>query len=136
VRNGDGSGFVRFRIFAALFSFSLFILPYGVSAKKGSDIETKIAIEKNLEERLSRILTEITGTDKLIIVINVQLVSSASEENEEEEVVLPGVPLQEKLGLGLASLDLGDTAKNIKKLTAQIIEKGYWGRFLIQERLF
>ncbi|MFH1352810.1 MAG: FliG C-terminal domain-containing protein [bacterium] len=112
---------MRIRILAALFCFFLIVLPGNAFAKQGSDIETKIAIEKNLEERLRRILTEITGTDKLIIVINVQLISSSSEDEEEPAVVLPGVPLQEKLGLGLASLDLGDTAKNIKKLTAQII---------------
>jgi len=112
---------MRIRTLGALFCFFLLLIPGSAFAKKGADIETKIAIEKNLEERLRRILTEIAGTDKIIIVINVQLVSSSAEEDEEEEVVLPGVPLQEKLGLGLASLDLGDTAKNIKKLTAQVI---------------
>jgi len=90
------------------------------SAKKGTGIETKIAIEKNLEERLKRILTEIIGTDKLIIVINVQLVSSEAED-EEEDALLPGVPMPDAQALGLASLDLGDTAKNIKSITAQIM---------------
>jgi len=110
---------VKFRLFAAALAF--FILARFLPAKQGSDIQTKIAIEKNLEERLHRILTEIIGTDKLIIVINAQLVGSSDGEDDEEEVVLPGVPLQEKLGLGLAGLELGDTAKKIKKLSAQII---------------
>ncbi|MBU3929915.1 MAG: FliG C-terminal domain-containing protein [Candidatus Omnitrophota bacterium] len=92
-----------------------------MAAQQGADIQTKIAIEKNLEERLHRILTEIIGTDKLIIVIDVQLVGSDEGKDEEDEVVLPGVPLQEKLGLGIAGLQLGDTAKKIKKLSAQII---------------
>ncbi|MBA3052845.1 MAG: hypothetical protein FP827_07165 [Candidatus Omnitrophica bacterium] len=82
-----------------------------MAAQQGADIQTKIAIEKNLEERLHRILTEIIGTDKLIIVIDVQLVGSDEGKDEEDEVVLPGVPLQEKLGLGIAGLQLGDTAK-------------------------
>lgn len=112
---------MKIRTLGALLCFFILLIPGSVFAKGGTDIETKIAIEKNLEERLRRILTEIAGTDKIIIVINVQLVSISEEEDEEEEVVLPGVPLQKKLGLGLASLDLGDTAKNIKKLTAQII---------------
>ncbi len=113
---------MKFRFFAIALAF--FVLSQISEAKQGSDIQTKIAIEKNLEERLHRILTEIIGTDKLIIVINAQLVSSADEE-DEDEVVLPGVPLQEKLGLGLAGLELGDTAKKIKKLSAQIIvDKG------------
>jgi len=112
---------VRFRFFA--YALAFFVFSQFSAAKQGSDIQTKIAIEKNLEERLHRILT-IIGTDKLIIVINAQLVSSVDEE-DEEEVVLPGVPLQEKLGLGLAGLELGDTAKKIKKLSAQIIvDKG------------
>lgn len=109
---------MKFRFLTALLCF--FILTPIQAAKQGSDIQTKIAIEKNLEERLHRILTEIIGTDKLIIVINAQLVSLDSGEGDEE-VVLPGVPLQEKLGLGLAGLELGDTVKNIKKLSAQII---------------
>ena len=110
---------MKFRLFAAALAF--FIFARFLPAKQGSDIQTKIAIEKNLEERLHRILTEIIGTDKLIIVINAQLVGSSDGEDDEEEVVLPGVPLQEKLGLGLAGLELGDTAKKIKKLSAQII---------------
>ncbi|MEA2081568.1 MAG: FliG C-terminal domain-containing protein [Elusimicrobiota bacterium] len=110
---------MKAHLFAAAFAF--FALVSSSAAKQGSDIQTKIAIEKNLEERLHRILTEIIGTDKLIIVINAQLVGSSDGEEEEEEVVLPGVPLQEKLGLGLAGLELGDTAKKIKKLSAQII---------------
>lgn len=111
----------RIFIGAALVGLCAAVFTAQLAAKKSSsDIETKIAIEKNLEERLRKILTEITGTDKFIIVINAQLVSAAAE-SEEDEVVLPGVPLQEKLGLGIASLDLGDSAKNIKKLSVQII---------------
>lgn len=102
--------------------FLAFFLPAQLlAAQQGADIQTKIAIEKNLEERLHRILTEIIGTDKLIIVIDVQLVGSDDGNDEEDEVVLPGVPLQEKLGLGIAGLQLGDTAKKIQKLSVQII---------------
>ena len=107
--------------FLSLAVFFLNFFPTIVSAKKGPDIETKIAIEKNLEERLRRILTEITGTDRIIVVVNVQLISTEENKKEEDQIVLPGVPLQEKLGLGLASLDLGDSSTLIKKLTCQII---------------
>ena len=99
----------------------LFSLSWKIYAKKGPDVETKIAIEKNLEERLRRILVEITGTDKIIIVINVQLITEEEQKQEEEEIVLPGVPLQQKLGLGLASLDFGDTSTRLKKIVCQII---------------
>ena len=46
-----------------LTGFLIFLMVSPVrSAKKGTGIETKIAIEKNLEERLKRILTEIQRT--------------------------------------------------------------------------
>jgi len=100
----------------------LLSLSWKIHAKKGPDVETKIAIEKNLEERLRRILVEITGTDRIIIVINVQLMTEEEQkQEEEEEIVLPGVPLQQKLGLGMASLDFGDTSTRIKKIICQII---------------
>ncbi|PKN00263.1 MAG: hypothetical protein CVU78_01885 [Elusimicrobia bacterium HGW-Elusimicrobia-2] len=110
---------MRLRFLPAFLAF--FLPAHLLAAQQGADIQTKIAIEKNLEERLHRILIEIIGTDKLIIVIDVQLVGSGDGNDEEDEVVLPGVPLQEKLGLGIAGLQLGDTAKKIKKLSAQII---------------
>jgi len=105
-------------LFILLFVF--FNIPL-ISQKSGVDVETKIAIEKNLEERLKRILAEITGTDKIIIVINVQLMKEGEEKVEEEEIVLPGVPLQKKLGMGFAEIDFTDTSIRIKKIFCQII---------------
>ncbi|PIX14495.1 MAG: hypothetical protein COZ72_05885 [Elusimicrobia bacterium CG_4_8_14_3_um_filter_50_9] len=110
---------MKLRLLPAILAF--FLLAQFAPANQGEDIQTKIAIEKNLEERLYRILTEIIGTDKLIIVIDAQLVGTDDGKDAEDEFVLPGVPLQEKLGLGLAGMQLGDTAKKIKKLSAQII---------------
>lgn len=99
-----------------------------IFAQKG--IETKIAIEESLENRLRKVLSEITGTEKIIVIVNVDLKTEEKkaipEKTEEESVVLPGVPikktvLEEKVEKLLAPLDLGETKAFIKRMNATII---------------
>ena len=86
-------------------------------------IETKMAIETRLEERLKRVLTEITGTEKLIVIVNAHLYTE-KEEKEAPAVLLPGVPARKRIGEE-KPLDLGDIKTLVRKLTVTIIlDKG------------
>ncbi|MEW6556333.1 MAG: FliG C-terminal domain-containing protein [Elusimicrobiota bacterium] len=94
-----------------------------------SPIETKIAIETNLESRLKKVLTEITGTEKIVIIVNVELISEKKEKapaKKEDEMILPGVPIKETLAEkrveSVMMSALGeDTRTLIKKLSVTII---------------
>lgn len=94
-----------------------------------TSIETKIALETNLENRLKRILTEITGSEKIVIIVNVQLENEKKEKRQEQkkdEMILPGVPIKETLtekkveSVMLSALG-DDTRTLIKKLSVTII---------------
>ena len=98
-----------------------------------TSIETKISIESSLEERLRKVLTEIAGTDKIIIIINTELYSEKEKkelqlkpQDQRSQMVLPGVPVKENIGERkiedlLAPLDLGKTKTMIKKINATVI---------------
>ncbi len=94
-----------------------------------TSIETKIAIESSMENRLKKVLTEITGTEKIVIIVNVQLMSEKKEKapaKKEDEMFLPGVPIKETLAekkvesVMLSALG-DDTRTLIKKLSVTII---------------
>ena len=111
-----------------LFTYSLTYCLYAQKEAKAS-IETKIALETNLENRLKKVLTEITGTEKIIVIVNVELMSEKKEtpsSKKEDEVILPGVSLKENLtekkveSVMLSALG-DDTRTMIKKLSVTII---------------
>lgn len=126
------------RLFRNAFLIVLVITLLNISifaqkAQQGN-IESKIAIETNLENRLRKVLTEIIGTDKIIVIVSVQLASEKKEEEKEEkkedDFILPGVPIKEAISekqVGDAVMAaLGDDTRTlIKKLTATVIlDKG------------
>jgi len=78
-----------------------------------SIIEQKIALERSFEDRLRGLLEKILGTDRFIVIVNVEPETEATEVaretwiqektsgeviREEKRYVLPGVPVREKLG--------------------------------------
>ncbi len=78
-----------------------------------SIIEQKIALERSFEGRLKELLEKILGTDRFIVIVNVEPETEATELSretwtqektpgevvrEEKRYVLPGVPVREKLG--------------------------------------
>ncbi len=78
-----------------------------------SIIEQKIALERSFENRLKELLEKILGTDRFIVIVNVEPETEATELSreiwtqektsgevvrEEKRYVLPGVPVREKLG--------------------------------------
>ena len=78
-----------------------------------SIIEQKIALERSFEDRLKGLLEKILGTDRFIVIVNVEPETEATEvarekwvqerkpgelPPKEKKFVLPGVPVREKLG--------------------------------------
>ena len=78
-----------------------------------SIIEQKIALERSFEGRLTGLLEKILGTDRFIVIVNVEPETETTEvaretwiqertpgevAPEEKKFVLPGVPVREKLG--------------------------------------
>ena len=119
-----------FFLFLLLFNFSQPVLLYSVTE---TSIDTKITIETNMENRLRKVLTEIAGTEKIIVIVNTELYSEKEKqelklksEQEKPKIVLPGVPVKEniaerKLEDLLAPLDIGKTKTLIKKISATVI---------------
>jgi hypothetical protein len=132
---------MRFRKFYLyLFLAGLIAVPVGskVFAQKDSkgSIETKIALESSMENKLRQVLTKITGTDKLVITVNVQLAEEKNtavkkkDEAEDADFILPGVPIKEaasdkKVGDAVREALGEDTRTLINKMTCTIIlDKG------------
>lgn len=78
-----------------------------------SIIEQKIALERSFEGRLKELLEKILGTDRFIVIVNVEPETEATELSretwiqektpgevvqKEKRYVLPGVPVRERLG--------------------------------------
>lgn len=76
-------------------------------------IEQKIALERSFEDRLKGLLEKILGTDRFIVIVNVEPETESTEVaketwvqektggeviRKEKRFVLPGVPVREKLG--------------------------------------
>lgn len=132
------STFIRFVFFVLASAVILSAASPTFAAKevKGG-IESKIALETNLENRVKKVLTEITGTDQIIVIVNVQLASEQKEEkkakDQEADFILPGVPIKEAISekqvADSISAALGDDTRTlIKKMTATIIiDKGVSG---------
>ena len=96
-------------------------------------IESKIALESSMEGRLKQVLTEITGTEKIIVIVNVQLAAEKTEteaRKKDDDFILPGVPIkdainQKQVGDAVIAALGEDTRTLIKKLTVTIIlDKG------------
>ncbi|MBN1824377.1 MAG: hypothetical protein JW803_08665 [Endomicrobiales bacterium] len=96
-------------------------------------IEAKIALETSLENRVRRVLQDITGTEKIIVIINVQLISektdneaAAKNKEQDDDFILPGVPIKQaisekQVGDAVMAALGDDTRTMIKKLSATII---------------
>jgi len=78
-----------------------------------SVISQKIALERSFEDRLRGLLEKILGTDRFIVIVNVEPETESTEVatetwvqekgpggavRKEKKFVLPGVPVREKLG--------------------------------------
>jgi flagellar motor switch protein FliG len=78
-------------------------------AEVNDDYALKISLENQLERKLKQVIQEITGTDKVVIFVNAELVSKGSGgdrgkiEKKSDALVLPGVPAKKEFGSGQSS---------------------------------
>lgn len=103
----------RFFIINLTIAISLFVIA-GIAAVAGAnDFGSKISLETHMEERLKEALTEVTGTDKLVVVVNADVDTSRqrsatpsaqhrkgtlTKKEESNALVLPGVPAKKEIG--------------------------------------
>jgi len=72
-------------------------------AEVNEDYALKISLESQLEKKLKQVIIEITGTDKVVLFINAELVSKGGGdrgriEKKSDALVLPGVPAKKEFG--------------------------------------
>jgi flagellar motor switch protein FliG len=82
-------------------------------AEVNDDYALKISLENQLERKLKQVIMEITGTDKVVIFVNAELVSARDgagrllEKKKANALVLPGVPEKKEFGSGQSELLFG-----------------------------
>lgn len=103
----------KMSLFLSFLSLSAFLLgsawaqkpskPPDLEEIMAKTIESKIAIEANLEKRVHSLLTQVIGPGKSMAMINVELLSfeqlfakKMKEEKEKRLTALPGVPVQKE----------------------------------------
>lgn len=112
-------------------------------AEVNDDYALKISLENQLERKLKQVIVEITGTDKVVIFVNAELVSKGGGdrgriEKKADALVLPGVPAKKEFGAGQsAELMLPGSGKfSVNKIVLSIwIDKSVPGSIvdLIQD---
>ncbi|MBI4051454.1 MAG: hypothetical protein HY400_03000, partial [Elusimicrobia bacterium] len=112
-------------LLSCLFFFILhpssFILVSAASRDSTSNtVEAKLALESSLEKRLRSLLTEILGSEDLIVIINVDLRTEQEKREVSEEEVMPGVPVKQNPAVPGAGA-LGATLTMVKRVQATII---------------
>ena len=107
------------------------VMAAGISYGEFEDanIQTQVALEANLEARLKSVISEIIGSNKLAVVINVQLRTEKEKKSlqdlikqkkKKSSIILPGVPAKDALDKEempiLAPLTFSETRTSIKKI--------------------
>lgn len=102
------------------------------TASTDVDFAYKISVETSLERRLRSVLTEIAGTDKLIVIVNAEVETKALRKETKparlkKGDVLPGVPLRKTFGLTLherkpAEISLPEEIRNmVRQLSVTVL---------------
>ena len=107
--------------------FSLFLATLAVHvvvpvshAEVNDDYALKISLENQLERKLKQVIQEITGTDKVVIFVNAELVSARGgsdqvlEKKKGNALVLPGVPEKKEFGSGQSEMLFGAGSSKYK----------------------
>lgn len=90
------------------------------SAEVNDDYALKISLENQLERKLKQVIQEITGTDKVVIFVNAELVSARGgsdamlEKKKTNALVLPGVPQKKEFGAGQSEMLFGAGSSKYK----------------------
>jgi hypothetical protein len=89
-----------------LLSLLLVVTAPPAPAEVNEDYALKISLENQLERKLKQVIMEITGTDRVVIFVNAELVSRGGAgdrgriEKKADALVLPGVPAKKEFGTG------------------------------------
>lgn len=109
-----------------------------------SIIEQKIALERSFEGRLKELLEKILGTDRFIVIVNVEPETEATELSretwiqektpgevvqKEKRYVLPGVPVRERLGEESTPEMGGEMKREYKKVV--VLPKSFVRRVVV-----
>jgi hypothetical protein len=97
-------------------------------AEVNDDYALKISLESQLERKLKQVIQEITGTDKVVIFVNAELVSARGgsdqllEKKKTNALVLPGVPQKKEFGAGQSEMlfGAGSSKYRVNKITLSI----------------
>jgi len=97
---------------AAVFVFLIMVLgvPTVYAADMNEDFAFKISLENHLERRLKHIITEITGSDRGVVIVNADIGAVKDSSNRgtikkkksTDALILPGVPVKKEYGTGLS----------------------------------
>jgi hypothetical protein len=94
---------------SVLLALLLFVAAPPAAAEVNEDYALKISLENQLERKLKQVIMEITGTDRVVIFVNAELVSKGGAgdrgriEKKADALVLPGVPAKKEFGAAQGS---------------------------------
>jgi hypothetical protein len=81
---------------------------WGAETASSDEFTFKIAVESHLENRLNTVLSEIAGTDNILVIVNADVKTDVSKkkrvqrqstrQKRRQGLVLPGVPVKKELG--------------------------------------
>lgn len=114
---GKTSCYLLVLFMALLVLFSAVPVSY---AEVNDDYALKISLENQLERKLKQVIQEITGTDKVVIFVNAELVSARGDSDRLLEkkkggaLVLPGVPEKKEFGSGQSEMLFGAGSSKYK----------------------
>jgi len=122
---GKTTRFALVLIMATLILFSAVPVSF---AEVNDDYALKISLENQLERKLKQVIQEITGTDKIVIFVNAELVSARGDSDKLLEkkkggaLVLPGVPEKKEFGSGQSEMlfGAGSSKYKVNKITLSI----------------
>jgi hypothetical protein len=84
-----------------------------IAANQSEDFAFKISLENHLEKRLKYIITEITGSDRSVVIVNADIGSvrdnksnrgSIKKKKSQDALILPGVPVKKEFGAGQSEI--------------------------------
>lgn len=93
-----------------------------------SSVEAKIALEESLERRLKSVISQIVGSDDVIVIVTAEMLTEQERKNppparKAEPVTLPGVPVKAKIGEEAPAPTpiISETRTRLKSLSATIV---------------
>jgi len=104
-------------VFLIPLSFTIFA--QASFAEVNDDYALKISLENQIEKKLKQVIVEITGTDRVVIFVNAELVSARGDDKRIEKIkgdalVLPGVPEKKDIGAGQTEMAFGTGSSKYK----------------------